>query len=83
MIAPPGTFGTPDADVRLDGEELRAVNAAEQLAEYRDPRRIEISRPVAVDVHADFDLAHEAHQVDHRLPQRVAVGDPASAGAPR
>ena len=30
---------------------------------------------VAVHVHADLDLAHELHQVDHRLAQPVAAAD--------
>ena len=83
MIEPPGTFGTPGADVRLDGEELRAVDAAERLAEVVDPRRVEVARPAPSTSIADLDHAHELHQVDHRLAQAVAAADEPLRRAPR
>ena len=39
MIGPPGTFGDARADVRLEAEQLHAVDAAERLARVVDPRR--------------------------------------------
>jgi hypothetical protein len=59
----------------FDAEEDRAVDAAERLAGVVDAVRIEIGRAVAVDVDADLDLAHQLHQVRHRLAQAVTAGD--------
>src|SRR5262249_33249116 len=58
--------------VGLDGEELGAVIAAPGLPEVGDLSRVQVAAAVAVDVHADLDLADELHQVDRRLPRRVA-----------
>ena len=70
-----GNVRHAEPDVRLDGEELRPVDAAERLARVRDPRRVEVAGAVAVDVHPDLDLAHELHQVDDGLSEAVAVRD--------
>src|SRR5438093_1874881 len=62
-------------DVRLEPEELHAVDAAERLAGVGDPRAAQVGRPVAVDVDAAPDHLHELHQVDRRLAQAVAAAD--------
>ena len=82
MIEPPGTLSTPGVHVGLEREELRAVDAAEGLAEVEIRHGSRSAVAVAVDVHTDLDLADELHQVDHRLAEPVAVRRRASP-APR
>src|SRR5439155_15478190 len=80
-----GDVGHAGPHVRLEGDELGAVDAAERLPEVVDAAGVQVGGTVAVDVDADLEHAHELHEVGDRLPQAVAVAHdsvgPHGAGA--